>query len=126
MEQLIEQITGMLSDARAFTPELVARIQPIMLALAQFKVTVGIILMATGAALGVVSFFGSRACYKQYQKVGIYSSWDIGGGATAAVGGIVSTALFFSGLGSIILWSFYGEMISADMLAFLAMKGIGF
>ena len=54
MDELINQVSGLLADVREFTPELVVRLQPVMEALAQFRIG-----LFTALSIGFGSVFAA-------------------------------------------------------------------
>ena len=119
MEGLIDQVTGLLADARAFTPELAERLGPVMTALAQFRIGLFTVLTVAFAALTVSLVVMMVIAIKR--EWGEYEYGYVGFLIPASVSFITTVSL----LPNIFIWQFNLRMIQMDLIAWFAMKGIG-
>ena len=120
MEELLQQVSSILGDAHAFTPELISRIGVLLSTYAEWKIAVANALLWTAGGLTLLTIGGAFLC----DALSSYHPNE-GTGAIITVGALIVTGLTIGGVVTRLTWVWALRMIEADPLAWLALKAMG-
>ena len=123
MEQLLSQLSNLLSDAREMTPDFIGRIQPLVIkwfehrgAVQWIGIAIGIVLILVAGAFTVKAVQVDRA--KNYSDP---TGWVLG----AVFGGLIGLTTFGICLGYHIYYAWLVTFVQVDFTAWLISNGIG-